>query len=131
MRTMVCALLLLCLAIPGYSEEDHVNDAHNNPPKITQMIAHPNPANPGATIILEMQVEKATANLHGGAVIATDAYGNNYQGKISSVEGRPDTFVTSIRLSPLTDPGDLVFEVLILDAAGNLNRTYYLLITIS
>lgn len=128
---MIWTLLMFCLAIPGYGEDDRVTAASNHPQKSTQMSAHPNPANPGATIVLEIQVEKAAANLNGGAVIATDSYGNNYQGKISSVEGTPDTFVTSIRLSPLTDPGDLVFEVFILDAAGNLNRTHYLLITIS
>ncbi|GAK56452.1 hypothetical protein U27_03414 [Candidatus Vecturithrix granuli] len=128
---IIWTLLTFCLAIPGYGKVDCLTAAPNNPPKITQMIVHPNPANPGATIILEMRVENAAANLSGGAVIATDSHGNNYQGKISSVEGTPDTFLTSIRLSPLTDPGDLIFEVFILDAAGNLHQTQFLAITIS
>lgn len=126
MNIIACTLLLCCLAIPGYSRDKRVTAASDNP-----LTAYPNPANPGATIILEMCVEKAAVSLSGGTVIATDSHGNNYQGKISSVEGTPDTFVTSIRLSPLTDSGDLVFEVFILDSAGNLHQTQFLMITIS
>lgn len=128
---IIGTLLMFCLAIPCYGEDDRVTAASNHPQKTTQMRVHPNPANPGATIILEMRIEKAAADLNGGAVIATDSHGNHYQGKLSSVEGTPDTFVTSIRLSPLTDPGDLIFEVFILDAAGDLNQTQFLAITIS
>lgn len=131
MNVLVCTLLLCCLASPGYGENDRVTAVSNNPQRITELTVYPNPANPGATIILEMRIEKAAADLNGGAVIATDSHGNHYQGKISLVEGTPDTFVTSIRLSPLTDPGDLIFEVFILDAAGDLNQTQFLAITIS
>lgn len=124
-------LLLFCLAIPGYGEDERVSAAPNKPQRISQMTARPNPANPGATIVVEISFEKAPANLNGGTIIAANSHGQVYRGQLSRVEGTPDTFITSIRLSPMVEPGDLLFEVFILDSAGDLNQTHFLLITIS
>lgn len=130
-RIMMCILLCLWLPLCGYAQEHRRDAEPKAPPISTHITARPNPVNPGSTILLELHVEKAPANLQGGTVVAADSRGNAYRGQLSRAEGISDTFITSIRLSPLVEPGELLFEVFILDSAGDLNRTHFLLLTIS
>lgn len=125
---LICILLCLGLPLDGYAQERRRNA---DPKDSTHITARPNPANPGSTVLLELHVKKAPANLQGGAVVVADSHGNAYRGQLCRAEGTSDSFITSIRLSPLVEPGDLLFEVFILDSSGDLNRTHFLLITIS
>lgn len=131
--TCILICILLCLGLPlcGEAEQSRKNADSKALPINTHITVRPNPVKPGSTILLELHIEKPPANLQGGTVVAADSLGNAYRGQLCRADGRSETFTTLLRLSPLVKPGDHLFEVFILDSAGDLNCTRFLLISIS
>lgn len=135
LRSMcVCLIFLLGLSSSGYCEPQQQKTSEAQAKRRTeasQMTARPNPANPGSVIVFEMNFVENVENLKDGSVVITDSQGNSYRGQLSGTDDASGNFVTSIRLSPLLEAGELLFEVLILDQSGNLHKTKLLFITIT
>lgn len=102
-----------------------------NAPVISNPRVRPNPANPGATLIFEIDFVDVPGDLNGGRAVITDNQGNNYQGLVSNAEGTSGVLVTSIQLSPLVSPGELLFTVYVVDLAGNSSQPVYVTLIVS
>ncbi|MBD3305922.1 hypothetical protein GF339_06045 [candidate division KSB3 bacterium] len=133
MRLGVLGILLvgLVLGLGGCDGGGGGPTGPTNAPVLSNITARPNPANPGATIIFEIGFVDVPGDLNGGTAVVTDSQGNSYQGLVSNAEGTSGTLVTSIALSPLVTPGDLLFNVFVIDLAGNSSNTVFVTITIS
>jgi hypothetical protein len=92
-----------------------------NAPILDQQSVRVNPpqANPGSIVIFSIDFVDVPGDLNGGAVVITDNQGFRYDGIVSNADSTAGTLTTSITLSPLVRPGDLVFTILIWDRAGN------------
>ena len=86
---------------------------------------NPQQANPGSIIIFSIDFVDVPGDLNGGAVVITDNQGFRYDGIVSNAEGTAGTLTTSITLSPLVRPGDLLFTILVFDRAGNQGTIVY------
>ena len=124
-------LLLVFITVTGCSDSGGGLTGPSNAPVLSNIIARPNPASPGATIIFEINFVDIPGDLNGGTAFITDSQGNNYQGLVSNAEGTSGTLVTSIVLSLLVTPGQLTFDVFVQDLAGNPSNTVLITITIS
>jgi len=91
---------------------------------------NPSPANPGSIIIFLIDFVDVSGDLNGGAVVVTDNQGFRYDGFVSNAEGTAGTLTTSITLSLLVRPGDLVFTILVFDRAGNQGTIVYATIVV-
>jgi len=128
---LVCLLLLIVMFVANCGDGGGGPTGPENAPVLSGITARPNPANPGATIIFEIDFVDIPGDLNGGTAIVTDTQGNNYQGLVSNAEGTVGTLVTSITLSPLVTPGELTFYVFVQDLAGNSSNTVLVAMTIS
>ena len=127
---MGCFLLFVLILITGCGGGGGGPTGPVNPPTLSTITANPDPANPSAIIIFNIDYVDVDANLNGGTSFITDSQGNNYQGLVSNAEGTSGTLTTSITLSPLVTPGPLLFNVFVQDRAGNSSNTVFTTITI-
>lgn len=96
------------------------------PPVLSNVKVRPKTAHPGATIIFEIDfVEVPGGDLNGGIATITDSQGNVYEGLISDAKGTTGTCITSIKLSPLVKPGEIMFSIFGVDVKENSSNTVY------
>ena len=127
---MWCLLLIVLIVITGCGDSGGGPTGPVNPPTLSTIAANPNPANSGAIIVFNIDYVDVDGNLNGGTSFITDSQGNNYQGLVSNAEGTSGRLVTSVTLSPLVTPGQLLFNVFVQDRAGNSSNTVFTTITI-
>ena len=98
---------------------------------VKQIQVYPLFVNPGATVVLNIELVSPSDNFPGGEVIINDSSGNSYRGNLSHAKksSRSD-LVTSITLSPLVPSGELLLQVFVLDLAGNPSNTGVVKITV-
>jgi hypothetical protein len=128
---IVCVLLLFLLPITGCSDGGSGPTGPENAPILSNVYAQPNPANPGATVVFQINFVDFPGDLNGGVAYITDSQGNNYQGLVSNANGTSGTLVTSITLSTLVTSGQLTFDIFVQDLSGNSSNTVIVSITIS
>ena len=102
----------------------------SNAPILSEVIVNPPQANPGAIIIFSINFVDIPGDLNGGTAVITDSQGNSYQGLVSNAEGTAGMLTTSITLSPLVTPGELLFNIFVLDRAGNASNTVFVTILV-
>jgi hypothetical protein len=129
-RIIIYILLLLLIPLSGYGAEDGNPKNQNNAPILSKIHARPNPVNPGAIIVFEITFVDEPGDLNGGTAVITDSRGNSYHGVVSDAKGRSGTLITFILLDSLVTPGELLFDVSIVDLAGNLSNPVSVMITV-
>lgn len=131
-KLLILSLLLLILMWGAGCDDGGGITGPVNAPVLSSIIARPNPASPGATILFEIGFTDIPGDLNGGTAFVTDSQGNNYPpALVSNAGGTSGILVTSITLSPLVSPGDLTFYVFVQDLAGNSSNTVLVTITIA
>ena len=129
-QLIVCVFLLLLIPLSGYGVEDGNSKNKNNAPILSNITARPNPVNPGAIIVFEITFVDESGDLNGGTAVITDSKGNLYHGIVSDAKGTSGTLITFILLDSLVKPGELLFDVSIVDLAGNLSNPVFAMITV-
>lgn len=129
-RIIICVFLLLLIPLSGYGAEDGNSTNQNHAPVLSKITARPNPVNPGAIIVFEVTFVDEPGDLNGSTVMITDSRGNSYHGVVSDAKGTSGTLITFILLDSLVTPGELLFDVSIVDRAGNLSNPVFVTITV-
>jgi hypothetical protein len=143
-RTILLVLLLLILTTGGGLETTAVASSHSkeskrqksqksyekkeivNTPKFSKVAVRPTSVHPGATIILEIDfIEAPDGDLNGGTAMISDSQGNIYEGIISDAKGSSGTCITSIKLSPLVKPGEIVLSIFGVDSKEHTSNTIH------
>jgi hypothetical protein len=126
--------LLLCLLIVGMTvvgcDGGGGPTGPSDAPTLLGITVNPLQANPGAIIIFSIEFTDISGDLNGGTAVITDSQGNSYQGLVSNAGGVSGTLTTSITLHPLVTPGDLLFDIFVLDLAGNSSNKVFVNITV-
>ena len=91
----------------------------------------PNPANPGADIILSIPFVDVTGTLNGGIAYITDSQGNSYEGLISNATGTSGTLNTTFQLSVLVQPGEVMLTIFVKNQNGQSSSNAYISLTVS
>lgn len=129
-QTIVCVFLLLLIPVSGYGAEDGNSTNQSHAPILSKIHVRPNPVNPGAIIVFEITFVDESGDLNGGTAMITDSRGNSYHGVVSDAKGTSGTLITFILLDSLVTSGELLFDVSIVDRAGNLSNPVFVMITV-
>jgi hypothetical protein len=129
-RIIICVFLLLLIPLSRYGAEDGNSTNQSHAPVLSKIHVRPNPVNPGAIIVFEITFVDEPGDLNGGTAVITDSRGNSYHGLVSDAKGTSGTLVTFILLDSLVTPGELLFDVSIVDLAGNLSNLVFAMITV-
>jgi hypothetical protein len=127
---IVWGLLTILFPLAAYGDDGEYASKQSVAPLLLQVNVRPALANPGTIVIFEVNFVDDPGDLNGGAAIITDSRGNYYQGLISDAKKSSGVFITSIQLSPLVKPGELLFDVSVVDLAGNLSNSVFVTVTV-
>lgn len=126
----ISVFLLLLMPVSGYGAEDGNSTNQSHAPILSDITARPNPVNPGAIIVFEITFVDEPGDLNGSTAVVTDSRGNSYHGVVSDARGTSGTLITFILLDSLVTAGELLFDVSIVDRAGNLSNPVFVTITV-
>ena len=89
-------------------------------PDLAHIHAQPDPVNPGAVVLLQIQFLDSPGNLNGGTVVVTDSQGNSYHQPITQADLSSSGGITSsLTLSPLVASGELLLQVVVFNEDGH------------
>lgn len=131
-RNVVVGVLFMMLFV-GMTGCDNGGGGTTSPanaPVLSTVVVRPNPASPGSTIVFEINFVDVPGDLNGETAFISDGT-NTYQGLISNAEGGSGTLVTSMTLSPLLSPGNLVLSIFVQDRAGNTSNKVYVTLSVT
>ncbi len=131
--TWIGGLLLVSIVLTGCPDSGGGPTGPANPPQLidgTAVVA-PNPAHPGATIVLQIDYVDVSGTMNEGIVYIADNQNNNYQGAISNAPGTSGRLVTSFDLSTLVTPGEIWLSIFVQNTAGVSSNTILVLLTVT